>query len=165
MCPSSFWTTLRACRGEEMWGEGGGEGGGGAGQSWRHEEMEGGCSCGSAGAFPYTDFHVQQPAAACRHLQASNFQGATRLSLHTRLKFFAPCLVLRHTSKPGLPALTLPLPFPLPPLPPTCRSPRYTPLSSDPLTMYLPLVTEKVEKMQYLLFLWPVYVFRHLPEA
>ena len=31
--------------------------------------------------------------------------------------------------------------------------------------MYFPLVTEKVEKMQYFLLLCPEYVFRHFPVA
>lgn len=33
---------------------------------------------------------------------------------------------------------------------------RYTQLSSDPLTMYLPLVMENADEMQYFEFLWPV---------
>lgn len=40
---------------------------------------------------------------------------------------------------------------------------KYTQLSSEPLTMYFPFVTENVDEMQYFELRWPVYVFRNFP--
>lgn len=40
----------------------------------------------------------------------------------------------------------------------------YTQLSSDPLTIRFPFVTENAEEMQYCEFVWPVYVLRNLAD-
>jgi len=39
-----------------------------------------------------------------------------------------------------------------------------TQLSSDPLTIRFPFVTENAEEMQYCAFTWPVYVLRNLAD-